>query len=287
MLEARQYIVDLGYVFEVIGVGDDGSGGAQVEASVRSCALGVSSAVHALTIERDSATKRLVLRRFVRTDWVAREPDIAKREAAALRLLDRRNIPAPRLLAVDEDGSASGVPSLLMTRLPGRTVLAPADEDSWLRQMADLYRSTGQWQTLAQVLGRLVDITTEPADKAGVFVQMGELAEQQLGLKDQARSYYKQALEVSPGDSVAMCRMASSLYAQGNYQESVDALRKVIATKPMSHCAYFTLGVAFADAGIYKEAVRMWQKVIKLAPESAEATSAKESIDILSRFIGQ
>lgn len=106
--------------------------------SVRRLRGGVSSAVHALTIERDSATKRLVLRRFVRTDWVAREPDIAKREAAALRLLDRRNIPAPRLLAVDEDGSASGVPSLLMTRLPGRTVLAPADEDSWLRQMADL-----------------------------------------------------------------------------------------------------------------------------------------------------
>lgn len=106
--------------------------------SVRRLRGGVSSAVHALTVKQGGQTSRLVLRRFVRADWVAREPDIARREAAALRLLARSNVPAPRLIAVDEDNSTAGVPSVLMTRLPGRTVLASSDVDSWLQQMTDM-----------------------------------------------------------------------------------------------------------------------------------------------------
>ena len=48
-------------------------------------------------------------------------------------------------------------------------------------------------------------------------------------------------------------------------------LRDLIVKRPNAHCAYFTLGVAFADAGIYKDAVRMWKKVVELAPTSPEA----------------
>ncbi len=106
--------------------------------SVRRLLGGDSSAVHALTVEHGGVANRLVLRRFVRADWLAREPDIARREATALRLLARSDVPAPRLLAVDEDGSTAGVPSVLMTRLPGRAVLAPSDVHSWLQQMAEM-----------------------------------------------------------------------------------------------------------------------------------------------------
>ena len=30
----------------------------------------------------------------------------------------------------------------------------------------------------------------------------------------------------------------------------------------------------------------MWQKVIEIAPESSEAASAKESIEVLKKFVG-
>ena len=65
----------------------------------------------------------------------------------------------------------------------------------------------------------------------------------------------------------------------------MDLLRNLITKNPAAYCAYFTLGVAFADAGIYKDAIRMWQKVVTLAPSSPEALSAKESIDVLERVI--
>lgn len=100
-----------------------------------------------------------------------------------------------------------------------------------------------------------------------------------------AQQYYKAALAMAPGDSVAACRLASSYYAQGSYTEAVNTLREILKTKPRSHCAYFTMGVAFADAGIYADAIRMWKKVVELAPDSPEAASARESIDVLEKYL--
>ena len=94
--------------------------------------------MHVLTLLQGAQPRRLVLRRFVREDWLAREPDLARHEAAALRLLEGSQLPVPRLIAVDEDGSSAGAPSVLMTWLPGRVQLQLRDLDSWLAQMAAL-----------------------------------------------------------------------------------------------------------------------------------------------------
>ena len=117
-----------------------------------------------------------------------------------------------------------------------------------------------------------------------VLVNLG-VALDAVGKADEAQRWYQRALDVAPGDSVAMCRLASSKYAQGKYDEAMTMLRKLIHDQPGAHCAYFTMGVAFADAGIYRDAIRMWHKVIELSPNSPEAQSAKESIDVLEKFL--
>jgi hypothetical protein len=49
----------------------------------------MSSAVHVVHLEDRSGERfRLVLRRYVREDWLAEEPDVAAREADALRILE-------------------------------------------------------------------------------------------------------------------------------------------------------------------------------------------------------
>ena len=106
-----------------------------------------------------------------------------------------------------------------------------------------------------------------------------------MGRAEVAQPYYREALAEQPGDSVAMCRLASSLYSQGKYGDAIDMLRQVIKQSPQAYCAYFTMGVAFADAGIYRDAIRMWQKVVDLAPNSPEAISARESIDVLQKVV--
>lgn len=107
------------------------------------------------------------------------------------------------------------------------------------------------------------------------------------GRSNEAQIQYRKALAIMPGDSVASCRLASSLYAQGKQGEANRMLTELIAKHPRAYCAYFTLGVSFADAAMYKEAIRMWRKVVELAPTSPEAISARESIDVLEKFTSQ
>lgn len=106
-----------------------------------------------------------------------------------------------------------------------------------------------------------------------------------LGAPLLAQDTYRRALEAAPGDTIATCRLASSLYSVTKYADAMKLLRDLIAKNPRAYCAYFTLGVAFADAGIYKDAIRAWQKVVEIAPDSPEAMSAKESIGVLERVV--
>src|SRR5436305_8261240 len=94
---------------------------------IEALAGGTSSAVHALTIEdAGGRVHELVLRRFVRLDWLAEEPDLAEREATALRLVAGSAAPTPQLVAVAAD-------AVLMTRLPGQVEWDPP-----LRKLAEL-----------------------------------------------------------------------------------------------------------------------------------------------------
>ena len=79
-------------------------------------------AVDAITLVHEDGTPlRLVLRRWLRPGWQDDDPEFtASREAAVLERLAGTGVPAPRLLAVDADGSACGVPAILMTHLAGR-----------------------------------------------------------------------------------------------------------------------------------------------------------------------
>ena len=97
---------------------------------------GTSSAIHAVTVEDEHGLRHpLVLRRYVRADWLAREPDLAEHEARVLDLLAGSEVPAPRLVAVDPRGDECDVPAVLMTRLPGRIRWSPRRVDEYLDRL--------------------------------------------------------------------------------------------------------------------------------------------------------
>src|SRR4051794_6100023 len=106
---------------------------------VKALAGGTSSAVHAVDVRDDRDREHaLVLRRFVRADWLAEEPDLARHEAAALELAGTSGLPVPRLVAVDPDGAAAGAPAVLMTRLVGAVEWRPRDLEPFLRALAEV-----------------------------------------------------------------------------------------------------------------------------------------------------
>ncbi len=100
---------------------------------------GTSSAVHLLSLRTPSGlVSDVVLRRYV-LDWVADEPEIPGNEALVLRLLAGVDgVPAPRVLAADPDGSATGTPTIVMSALPGAVVWHPTDMEAWLRGLAGM-----------------------------------------------------------------------------------------------------------------------------------------------------
>ncbi len=122
-------------------------------------------------------------------------------------------------------------------------------------------------------------------DYVEAWVNLGA-AEDAEGHGGMARTHYRQALILRPDDEIAMCRLASSFYAVGIRDSAMEVLRTQIKNNPKSHCAYFTLGVAFADAGMFRDAIQAWQQVVANAPTSPEAESAGESIKLLQEYLG-
>ncbi len=108
-----------------------------------------------------------------------------------------------------------------------------------------------------------------------------------IGRSQDARVAYRRALEIKPDDEIALCRMASSFYAVGIRDSAMLVLRQTLAKHPKSHCSYFTLGVAYADGGMFREAIAAWQKVGEYSPGSPEAESANESVTLLKQYLGK
>ena len=102
---------------------------------------GITSSVHRLSLRLPGGdATQVVLKRFTDPDWG--DAAVARNEAAALTAVEATRVPAPRLLGASPDGAETeGVPSLLMTRAPGRVWLTPPDLDAWIRQLATLLPS--------------------------------------------------------------------------------------------------------------------------------------------------
>ncbi|MDE3074514.1 MAG: phosphotransferase [Chloroflexota bacterium] len=84
------------------------------------------------------AVHSVVLRQWARPGWDIEDPDFnASREMAIYRLLSGTDLPVPRLLAADPDGTTCGVASILITALPGQHPSERSiDRETYLRQLA-------------------------------------------------------------------------------------------------------------------------------------------------------
>jgi aminoglycoside phosphotransferase (APT) family kinase protein len=116
--------------------------GARAVVGARRLTGGLTSLVHELTVEdKAGRRRRYVLRRWTGEPWPGGEvqdgTEGVRRESVVLDALVKTALPAPRLVAADASGGEAGLPTLLMTHLPGRLELVPADPDRWTALLAD------------------------------------------------------------------------------------------------------------------------------------------------------
>lgn len=124
-----------------------------------------SSAMHAVDVDGAGTRRRLVLRRWARTD-LAPDEGVVENEARALTVAAGSAVAVPHLVAADPTGEECGVPAVLMTRLPGRDVLAPADLDHCLDGLVTTLHTLHEIPLADGALGPYdpwCDITRPPA----------------------------------------------------------------------------------------------------------------------------
>jgi aminoglycoside phosphotransferase (APT) family kinase protein len=95
-----------------------------------------SSRLDAIDLIVNGKRVQLVLRRFDDKQWLGLEPDLVAHEAAALAWASNVGVAVPTLVAFDPDGSQSGIPATLTTRVPGSPQLRPRDRSVWVSGMA-------------------------------------------------------------------------------------------------------------------------------------------------------
>lgn len=78
----------------------------------------------------------IILRQFDNEEWLREEPDLVRHEAASLQKASNGGLPAPSLIASDETGELSGLPSILMTKVEGQVMLLTEDFNEWTEGLA-------------------------------------------------------------------------------------------------------------------------------------------------------
>ena len=129
---------------------------------------GVSSAVHWVTVERLGARTFVVLRQYPSGHGLQ---ESLQREIANLDMVAASGLPVPHVLAADVAGTATGgLPSLLMTRLPGHVELNPADPRLWMTRIAELAVRLHSLDLPAKTLEPWTDSWIVPPDELRVPV---------------------------------------------------------------------------------------------------------------------
>ena len=116
---------------------------------------GISSIVHEVSVRRAHGLEHVVLRRTPLDDEVVGHDPAGetRREAGMLQRLNGRAF-APAVLGHDFSGDECGVPSMLMTRLPGRPTVAPTDVTAWIDGLTTAVRMIKALRDNSDELGR-------------------------------------------------------------------------------------------------------------------------------------
>jgi golgin subfamily B member 1 len=160
-----------------------------------------------------------------------------------------------------------------------------------MSQMADLYRQTGQWDTVYQVLARMLEVATRDEDKMDVYVQLGELCEKQLGRPEQATAYYSQALELDGAHLPSLVALERIYRERSEWEKLIEVLKRKASfrggelhTLPEEDLA-IVLAAKLELASVYRDhfndvekAIQQYEEVLAVEPRNLAALRGVEPL---------
>ncbi|HET8935911.1 MAG TPA: tetratricopeptide repeat protein [Polyangiales bacterium] len=155
-----------------------------------------------------------------------------------------------------------------------------------MRQLAELYKQTQQWQYYAQVLGKLVEMTEDARERADAYAGLGELHEEQFKQPDHAIKHYREALEAVPTHLRAIRALERMYRSREQWQELVEVLRrKVSAVEEPEEVllAKLELAEAYEERVADKsKAIEQYKRVLEVDAENLQALKGLERL-----YLGQ
>lgn len=95
-----------------------------------------------------------------------------------------------------------------------------------IKALERLRKAQGRWDELIGVVDRHIQLLTNPAEKAELCVEMGDIFHQQLKALDRAVTAYHQALELDPRCRSAMHALGTLYERTGNWPFALDMLER-------------------------------------------------------------
>jgi tetratricopeptide (TPR) repeat protein len=236
--------------------------------------------------------------------WLAEDPRSEQALAELARLAGRVNRfgeMAARLSGIIETGDDPEVSRTLLLSLGAiqldrlgdanaaeetfqRVLAIEAESVEALEALQRIYRGrrgAGDQGRLAEMLGRLAELTFEPDAKRRYFVEVAELRTA-LGELDAAMAAWQEVLELDEGDRDALVRLAVIHEQRKDWHALIDVLGQ-----SARHAANageergFRTRIAQIQSDVLRDldaAVEAWQGVLDVAPDASDALAALEEI---------
>lgn len=104
------------------------------------------------------------------------------------------------------------------------------------------------------------------------------LALSDLGRSSEALALFEDFVAKNPKDASAIAYYGEALWGAGRKSEALDNYRKALSIDAKCPEAHFNMGAAFAEMGIFREAIREWQEVVVIGHPQHLVSQAKENI---------
>ena len=146
------------------------------------------------------------------------------------------------------------------------------EPNSWRvhRLSAQIFSESNQHKEAIREYQAAIKLAPKQAD---LYEELGDEYRKD-GALDLAAATYKNELELSPHNGVALYDLGSVLVDQGKSQEGVPLLKEAVQIFGKPTVADYYLGRGLADLGLYPEAADHLEKAVDAAPESEMALHA-------------
>jgi tetratricopeptide (TPR) repeat protein len=153
--------------------------------------------------------------------------------------------------------------------------------------IANCYIEMQQYDEAIKELEKVLEvIKSEKPDLKGnsevakIYSTIGDVYMRQNNFNE-AEKFFKKAIDIDPADHAVAYNVAEIMFVAGKTDEAIKYYEMAININPEWAKSYKQLGYAYLNKGDTKKAVEMFNKFLKLDPNSPEAPGIKEVIKSL------